>query len=224
MTAPRYECVAARNVIESVMQEVGIPLTISGGVYYGQCMQMMLEDLIGQSVNYAITVDFDSIFQAAHVHRLISVIVQEQTIDAIAAVQPKRNGGSVLASTGKAESLLWDGFPLKVKTAHFGLTIIDLIKLAQVPKPWFLAQPNEQGEWGNGHVDPDVYFWQSWGIAGHSIYIDPGCRLGHMEEMVTYYNADMQLQHRYLKDWKDEISHVDSPLETVSSGQEVGVA
>lgn len=220
MTAPRYECVAARNVIESACHAAGVPLTISGGVYYGQCMQAMLEDLIQQGTDYAITVDFDSIFAAVHIHRLLNIIAQEDDIDAIAAVQPKRNCGSVLASTGQAEELIWSGYPLKVATAHFGLTVIDLAKLSTVPKPWFLAVPNELGEWGDGRTDADVYFWRQWEHAGRSVYVDPGTRLGHMEEMVTFFTEDMQVKHAYLKDWKRENDHDCETLQTVECGAE----
>lgn len=201
MTAPRYECVAARNRIEKAMRETGIPLTISGGVYYGQCMQTMLEDVVSKGVQYALTVDFDSIFLAKHVHRLLSVIVHTEA-DAVAAIQPKRGHGSVLASKGEATKVEWTGKPIEVHSAHFGLTVIDLKKLANVPKPWFQGHPGADGSYGDDRTDADVFFWQRWREAGNSIYIDPGCRLGHLEELVTYFDRQMKLQHVYINDWE----------------------
>ena len=113
MTAPRYECTSARSRIERSLSDAGIPLTISGGVFYHQCMQTMLEDLCSKSVDYAITVDFDSIFTAKMVHRLISIVAQQPEIDALASIQPKRGEGTVLASNGRAEEIRWNGAPIK---------------------------------------------------------------------------------------------------------------
>ena len=203
MTAPRYECVYARSKIEKALHDAGIPLSISGGVYYGQCMQIMLEKLSREPVQYALTVDFDSIFTTAQVQRLLSIIAYEEHIDAIAAVQPKRGVGELMASNGKEEQLIWDGNPIRVRSAHFGLTVIDMEKLVRVPKPWFHAAPNADGEWGDGKLDDDVSFWNAWDAAGNSLYIDPGTRLGHMEEMVSVFDERMQLQHMYPNQWEE---------------------
>jgi hypothetical protein len=202
MTAPRYECVAARNAIEKAFRSLGIPLMISGGVYYHQCMQNMLADLLAESVDYVITVDFDSVFLPQHVQRLLNIIANDDRIDAIAPAQPKRSAGSLMATIDNKTSVTWDGTPLRVRTAHFGLTVIDLRKLKSVEKPWFLPVPNGDGEWSEGRCDADVFFWRQWEKAGNSLFLDPGTRLGHLEEMVTYFDEDMVKRHAYLSDWK----------------------
>jgi hypothetical protein len=204
MTAPRYEAVYARNYIELALKSCGIPLTVSGGVYYGQCMQHMLESIVG-TVDYALTVDFDSMFTARHVERLLSIVVEHDEIDALAAVQPKRGCGDLLAARSEGEREVdWNGYPIRVDSAHFGLTVIDLKKLAQVPKPWFWCQPNAQGRWDGDKIDDDVFFWKQWKTAGMKAFVDPGCRLGHLEEVITVFDSDMQLQHMYPKDWSEQ--------------------
>jgi len=211
MTAPRYEAVYARNFIEVAMKGLGIPLTVSGGVYYGQCMQLMLEDLVRQEVDYALTIDFDSMFTPEHVQRLLNIIASNDYIDAITAVQPKRGCGTVLAALEKQTSVEWDGRPIQVKSAHFGLTVINVKKLAALPKPWFMSQPDSNGSWTDDKIDDDVWFWKQWGEAGNTIFVDPGCRLGHLEEMVTVYSPTMELQHLYPKQWSEcRASTVDS--------------
>jgi hypothetical protein len=203
MTAPRYEAVYARNYIEMALKSCGIPLTVSGGVYYGQCMQTMLESLIGK-VDYALTIDFDSMFTEKHVQRLLSLIAGHDQIDAIAAAQPKRGCGEILASRREgARTVDWTGYPIQVDSAHFGLTVIDLKKLAGVPKPWFWAQPNEDGRWDGSKIDDDVYFWKKWQESGNRVFIDPGCRLGHLEEVITVFDDKMELQHLYPKQWSE---------------------
>lgn len=203
MTAPRYEAVYARNYIELALKSAGIPLTVSGGVYYGQCMQIMLESLIGK-VDYALTVDFDSMFTERHVQRLLSLIAEHPQIDAIAAVQPKRGCGDILAARREGSRTVdWSGYPIQVDSAHFGLTVIDLKKLENIPKPWFWAQPNSDGQWEGDKIDDDVYFWKKWQEAGNRVFVDPGCRLGHLEEVITVFDENMELQHLYPKQWSE---------------------
>ena len=205
MTAPRFECVWARNQIERALAEAGIPLTISGGVYYGQCMQAMLESVVDSGTKYALTVDFDSIFTANHVRRLISIIEQEEQIDALAAIQPMCGKGRTLGAKRDGDKSLqdWNGYPLPMRTAHFGLTVIDCAKLRDVPQPWFHGRPNEDGRWGDGCIDDDVSFWMNWERAGNSVYIDPGSRLGHLEEMITIFDPEMNLEHLYPTQWEE---------------------
>lgn len=203
MTAPRYESVYARTQIQHALQDVGIPLSISGGVYYGQCMQIMLEDLLARPIDYVLTVDFDSIFVAKHVQRLLSIIAQEDEIDAVAACQPRRGGGAIMASNYKNQEIGWTGKPIRVRTAHFGLTVIDLRKLENVPKPWFHSSPAPGGGWGEGSIDDDVSFWNAWEQAGNSLFLDPGCRLGHLEEMITVFDSGLNLVHQYPQEWEN---------------------
>lgn len=202
MTAPRYECTQARTVIQKALTKTGIPLTVSGGVYYHQCMEKMLEDLCDQKIQYALTIDFDSVFLAEHITRLLSIVAQEDEIDALAAIQPMRNNGRVLGSLAEGGVMEWSGRPLQVDTAHFGLTVIDIQKLLTVRKPWFSFTPDEDGRWGTTSVDADVQFWRNWAEAGHKVFLDPGCRLGHLEEMVTVFDEKMIKQHLYYADWE----------------------
>lgn len=210
MTAPRYENTYCRNAIQRGLQPLGIPLTVSGGVYYGQCMQKMLEQLCNTDCEYAITIDGDSLFTAAQLQRLLSIIHQEPDIDAITGIQVRRgrpamlgtvDGGVIIGDDEKKVD--WDGSPIKAKTAHFGLTVISIEKLRHVKKPWFVSIPNDKGEWDGDKIDCDVYFWLQWEEAGNSIYIDPHTRLGHMEEMVAIHDESMQPIHIYLSQWEE---------------------
>lgn len=204
MTAPRYEAVAARNAIELAMQKLRIPLGISGGVFYGQCMQTMLEGLIKNGCDFAITVDSDSMFIPAHVQRLMDIAATYPQYHALAALQPMRGKGRVLGSLDKQTDVESNGKPIKVNTAHFGLTVLRLDRLQLVPKPWFWSQPDSEGSWGDGRTDEDIWFWKAWTKAGNDIYLDPGCRLGHLEEMVSVHDERGQLVHLYPEDWKSK--------------------
>lgn len=208
MTAPRYECTSSRNIIERALKTLGIPLTVSGGVFYGQCMQKMLVQLLETDCQYAITIDSDSLFTSDHLVRLLSLISQEEEIDAIAAMQLRRGKFVMLGTVDGGEKIgpdekvvNWDGYPIKAKTAHFGLTVLDLEKLRRVPKPWFCSKPNASGDWEDDKVDDDVWFWLEWEKAGNSLYIDPAVRIGHLEEMVAVFDEKLQPKHIYMTDW-----------------------
>lgn len=203
MTAPRYENTLARNHIELAFRKSGIPLQVSGGVFYGQCMQKMFNQALDNGCEVGITVDFDSMFTVDHVRRLLGVLCSNDHIDAVAAFQCRRGAGTPLATIKGQTSVEWDGHsPLEATTAHFGLTAIDMTKLANTPKPWFYAQPDNDGEWDENKIDDDIWFWKQWREAGNSIYIDPGNRIGHLEEVVTEFNDEMQPVHTYPADWR----------------------
>lgn len=217
MTAPRYEPVLSRNYIEMSVKQLHIPLMISGGVFYGQCMQTMLADLLRRNVELALTIDFDSMFTAGHIERLVDIMDADASIDAVAGIQAKRGCGSILAAVDGETSQQWDGKPVRVASAHFGLTLIRVEKLRTLPKPWFFAQPNADGDWTGEKIDDDVWFWRQWAAAGNTVYVDPGCRVGHLEEMVTVFNERMQLQHQYPRDWaRDRHKTVDIEPEAVT--------
>ena len=211
MTAPRCEPVFARNCIDRALRALGIHLTVSGGVFYGQCMQAMLEKLIAQGIDLAVTVDFDSIFTANQLKRLLTYVMTVDEIDAITGMQVRRGKKAMLGTIPGGEiidnetrQVIWDGNPILGTTAHFGLTVLDLHKLAPMPKPWFASKPCEDGTWGDDKVDDDVWFWLRWKEAGNTVYFDPGVRLGHLEEMVVVHDQHMQPQHIYPQQWETD--------------------
>ena len=210
MTAPRYECTSARNVIEQTMRKLGVPLGVSGGVYYGQCMQTMMQHAVETDVDYILTVDGDSVFTPEQVRALVARINADESIDALAPVQVRR-GSSVVLATAKDREQQISGGPIQVETAHFGCTVLRASKLRTVGKPWFFSQPNKDGEWGDGKVDADIWFWNQWKAAGNSAYVDPMVKIGHVEEMVTFVDHGMNVRHIHLADWLERFGGVEKP-------------
>lgn len=202
MTAPRYEAVYGRTIIDSSLRALGIPLNVSGGVFYGQCMQKMLNEAIAAGMEYAVTVDFDSVFTAGNLSQLLHYISSRDDIDAITAIQSRRGGKFPLFTVEGKSTIECDGTPFKVTTAHFGLTVLKLAKLATVEKPWFWSKPTEDGEWEqNKSTDDDIWFWRQWEKAGLSVWVDPQCRIGHLEEVISSYDDEMNHRFEYPKDW-----------------------
>ena len=82
-------------------------------------------------------------------------------------------------------------------------------------------QPDDNGQWGEEKIDSDVWFWLQWQKAGNNVFIDPDCRLGHVEEMVVMYDGNYEPTHMYPKEW---IEHdVDTTFEDVAS-EESGIS
>jgi hypothetical protein len=202
MTCGRYEAVYARSMIESALREVGIGLMYSQGVFYGQCMQKMLGDVLNIGADIVLTIDGDSIFKAEHVHRLLGLIVNDPEIDALASLQVRRGIKNALGFHKGKTSIEWNGSPVQLTSAHFGLTALRVEKLKAVKKPWFFSQPDQDGNWGNNRIDDDIWFWKQWEEAGNTLFLDPGCRIGHLEEMVAVFDDDLTIKHVYPGDWQ----------------------
>jgi len=201
LTAPRYENTWCRTIIEAGLRKLGIPLNVGLGVFYGQNMQRMMEDAIDAKIDYIVTIDGDTTFTSNQLHRLISVAHQEK-LPALCGMQVRRGKPWMLGFKEGTTSAMWDGYPIQVDAAHFGLTVINCEALAKVAKPWFICVPDEDGRWGEGRTDSDVWFWKQWKEAGNALYIDPGVRLGHMEEMIVIHDETMEPKHVYPKEWE----------------------
>jgi hypothetical protein len=104
---------------------------------------------------------------------------------------------------------------VRVSSGHFGLTIFRADRIRDLPKPWFVGIPNEDGEWKSGRIDEDMHFWKLWRENGRSLYMANRVRLGHIVESVLWPGADwhpmLQMCSDYDKtgmpegaQWKDE--------------------
>ena len=86
-THPRYEAVAARNIIDGALKPLGINLHCSQGVFWGQCMQRMFQDAIDRGVDWILSIDSDSLFAAEHVRHIMDIFAQTPEADALPALQ-----------------------------------------------------------------------------------------------------------------------------------------
>lgn len=200
MTAPRYESTWARSVIEKAFKSCGVPLVVTQGVFYGQCMQSMFNSAVDEGVDYAITVDFDSVLTSDDLHHLMAVMARGEH-DAVAAFQCSRGSSLPLFNIDGEDSVEVSGKPFKVDAAHFGLTGLSVSKLKSVSKPWFHSTPDENGEWNNNRIDTDIWFWRQWADAGNSVYVDARLRIGHLVEMIAGYDGELNHRFEYANEW-----------------------
>lgn len=207
MTLPRYEAVAARNIIQEALKPHKLCLITSQGVFWGQCMQRMFQEAVNNGVEWILSIDSDSLFTADHITKLMSIMASNPHIHALAPLQCRRGGKYPLLTTGTGvhdEHVEVDGQPIRVTTAHFGLTLIRVDALKQVSKPWFVGEPDAAGNWSDDRLDDDIWFWHQWRKAGKTIYVAPSVSIGHLEETVAMFDADMKPKHIYVHEWRKE--------------------
>jgi predicted SAM-dependent methyltransferase len=203
MSVPRYGSLAARGVMQDALKPFGLNLHTTQGVFWGQCMQRMFEEAVEEGIDWILTLDYDSVFRAEDLDHLFGVLGNNPHIDALAALQCRRANKTPLMTAGKAHNIETDHSPIKVTTAHFGLTLIRADVLATIPKPWFYAEPEKVGTWGDERLDDDIWFWHQWRLAGKTIYVDPECRIGHVEEAVSYFDETLEPRLCPVQRWKD---------------------
>jgi hypothetical protein len=162
------------------------------GAFWGQCLQNCMEDVIDKN-DVILTFDYDTVFTAKTVEALLTLMMFSG-VDAIAPLQTKREANTVMfALPGiKPEDKTtveddWFQKPVQlVETAHFGCTFIRTEALKKVPKPWFVAQASEAGDFRGGHIDEDIHFWKAFYKAGNKLGIATQVSVGHAELMITW--------------------------------------
>ena len=207
-TVPRLLWTENVQCTAAALGPLGIPMIRATGVFWGQCLQRILTDLCATQAKYALTIDYDSIFDA---HDVVALwhLAEETNLDALCALQIGRDRESLLGTvddgTGKPLSelpvaRLGDQF-WPVLFGHFGLTLIRLDSLRALPKPWFLGQPDADGEWNDQRVDDDVYFWRKARAAGWRIGTTPLVRIGHLQNVATWPGADLRPVFQFMPDF-----------------------
>ena len=207
MTLPRYIAAAPRSIIDQALKPFQIGLTTAQGVFYGQCMQRMFEKAIDDGIDWILALDADSLFNDKQLSALMDEFARLPAADAMASLQCRRGRGFPLLTVGTtegkaAEHVDIDGKPFPVATAHFGMTLIRVDSLKDVPKPWFKSEPESGGTWGDERLDDDIWFWHQWRLAGKTIYCAPRVSIGHMDEMVSVFDDKLQPRFMYISDWR----------------------
>lgn len=178
----------------------------STGVFWGQCLERMLEREVEAGQKYALTIDYDSIFDARDVVRLWQIMEDRPDIAALCPLQIGRDRDQLLLNCVDADGKPMDAVTvdhfyneaIEIKNGHFGLTLIRLSALKDVPHPWFLGVPGKDGRWGDDRTDDDIYFWHMLRSRGLKVCATPKVRLGHLQLVITWPMDDCSTRHQYL--------------------------
>lgn len=209
--APKISAVASMprlgfNDFWGVMYDVcrgrGIPFRRSMGVFWGKKLTEAMKTAIEQdSPEWILTLDYDTVFTAAHLDALIDLAMRHPGADAIAPLQASRHHQHVMLTVptedGKAnranvprEAL--DGELLPLRTAHFGCTLIRVSSLLKLPKPWFRQVPDDDGEWGDHSIDEDIWFWHQWRKAGFRLDLACHVPVGHCDIAIRWPDVNLE--------------------------------
>lgn len=198
MSTPRLAFTDNLLCVSAALTPHGIsPIKVTGA-YWSQCLARGMNSVI-DTHDVILVIDYDTVFNAKTVEALL-VLMFSSGVDAIAPLQVKRESDSVMFSmpgVSPDQKCQIDGkwFEKAVQlvgTAHFGLTFLRTSALKKMPKPWFEATPNADGEFTGGHVDEDVAFWHKWHATGNTLGIATGVSVGHCELMVTWPSLEVQ--------------------------------
>lgn len=193
---------------------LGIGLTMAQGCFWNQILSEGMEAILERypDCRYILTLDYDTIYTRQDVADLYRILEVYPWIDAVASVQARRGDEAVLfcldetamARDGNKATVYRAQFQrlvTRIKQAHFGLTMIRADKLATLPRPWMLAQPDENGRWSDKRTDADVMFWRNWEAAGFSLYLANRVVVGHLEELITWPDRDFKPVYQTITDY-----------------------
>jgi len=190
---------------------LGIVLEKGGGVFWGQALTNLMKRHLDDGTKYILTLDYDTIFQKEDVLLLYDIMERRSDIDALCAVQMRREENSILITFRDAQgnkvqrisTAEFQGETTPVATAHFGLTMLRVSTLREIPKPWFRSIPDEEGEWGSNRVDEDVAFWHKWKASGRTLHMANRVHVGHMELVINWTGPSWNATYQHLRDYRD---------------------
>jgi hypothetical protein len=187
-----------------------IPFRKFTGAFWGPCLTRAIEQTIEEeSPDYILTMDYDTVFTRWDVESLLFTAMQHPEVDALAPLQAHRTLSTALFTLedddgNPMNEVRRDAFAgelVRARTAHFGLTLLKVSALLELPRPWFYGKPDPEGRWGEERVDDDIAFWHAWRDAGKSLYLAPRVAVGHAELMVRWPNRDLVATYQHPNDF-----------------------
>ncbi len=172
----------------------GINLYRGSGVFWEQVLSRLIENAIEAGAEYILAIDYDTWFKPEHVMALAKLMLEYPPADVICPVQTMREKNSPLvgirSETGEIVTDVslerLSGDLIQIVSGHFGLTLFRASAFKKLPKPWFHAQPNSDGDWGDGRQDADIYFWNKFATAGLKAFMANHVTIGHLQMMCTF--------------------------------------
>ena len=94
-----------------------------------------------------------------------------------------------------------NGELLKIRTAHFGCTLIRAERVRALPKPWLWSKPDANGGWSEEATDADIWFWQQWERAGFSLYAALRVPVGHVDLAIRWPDINLEAMWQTPRDF-----------------------
>jgi hypothetical protein len=207
---PRYGPSEHHRCIYEALQKFNARVRTISSCFWHQALSTAMESEISRpECRYICTLDFDSLFRWEDVADLYRIMETHPHIDALVPMQAGRGGNRPLFTIRGTSGLLvsevhgdtFNGLTTRITTGHFGLTFIRADKLREMPRPWMVGTPADDGTWGDGHVDPDIDFWFKWEKLGNLVHLANRVCIGHIQDMCMWVSADLTPIYQSVSDY-----------------------
>lgn len=211
MSVPRLGFTLHTQGLMESIYKYNAPCVMEGGAYFGLSMEKGIRKALTHNTPYIITIDYDTVFSADDVWRLVSLMETHPEYDALAAVQLRRGEHRVLVSGEPGKNYDLSSFAdevIQARTACFGLTIFRRSAFEKMPYPWF----RHRDEWNpdGTHartVEADMCFWEKFEQYGCKLGVATGVCVGHLEEFVVWPGPDYRPVYQEESDYRHHGKH-----------------
>jgi Methyltransferase domain len=212
MSVPRLGFMDNFFVAMESLGPLKVKLRSHTGAFWDQCMERAIDrTLREENPDAVLSLDYDSVFRRQDAAMLMQLMMCHPEADAIAPVQAGRGIGLGLFTVKDEDGENIRNIPVDyfapdlspVATGNFGLTLFRADKLREFPKPWLWSQPAEDGSWGPGHIDADIFFWNKWREQGNSLFLANRVVIGHLELMVAWPQQNGHSIYQTCKEWRE---------------------
>ena len=152
--------------------------------YWEQGIQGGIIEALALGADYILFADYDSIFMVEDYLKLLETMQKDPTCAAVGCVQVSRHNDRPLVFEPHLD---YTTPTTRVRFSHFGLMLVRRHVFEELPKPWFLGVPDDDGNWGTpGASDPDITFWRLMQDNGFKVLQHNEVVIGHVQECVKY--------------------------------------
>lgn len=197
-STPRYGSLHAADVMWSVAGALRALPMRGGSAWWEQGLTNQIEKALeirigengvvgteGELIEFIATMDFDTYCKPSDGVELLKLLYENPHLDCIVATQIRRGMfEEILAQTDGATNLTHPYIP--ITSGHFGLSIFRRRVFEQMPAPWFLNVPNDEGRWRDGNTDADIYFWNRFCDRGLKAAMATKVVVGHGDEVIAH--------------------------------------
>lgn len=205
--------------VANTIRNTGCQLIQCGGAWWHHGMDRLFEKAIENKSEYVLALDYDTVFQSDDVILLHDLLRRRPDIDAVAPLQLRRHDSAMLAGIVDSDhvdtpdgiavqrSTMLEHDSIRVRTAHFGLTLFRVAAIASVPRPWFHEVPSQTtGGWEQSptKIDADIWFWKAFEKAGRKLHLSTRVAVGHIEELATWPDVNGEPIQQLLHDFEQD--------------------
>lgn len=217
MSMPRL---AFTDNLFSVMELAGMGIDVlrQSGAFWEQSLSRLLYQAVADGYDYVLAIDYDTVFRPVDVKHMIRMMAATPDAAAIFPVQYRREQDQILLGLpgcdGEADASVFRDQLVPADKGHFGLTLLRVATLRELPHPWLWSQPNAEGKWEDGGIDADIYFWRKLAAHGHRFYCASRVVIGHIQQMITWPGEGYRPVHQYLSRY---FGDGDAPAEVIQA-------